>query len=131
MLLVNNGLHADILIDRENRIGRTDRAGIADVILESALTSIMDNEDSIAAVDAEDKAAAYRNWLGLMRGDLEDMFEKGGKSVTRRLSGPRDYTGANGADLSLKGQVLMLTRNVGHLMRNPAITVDGEEVFEG
>ena len=121
VLLMNNELHADILIDRENRIGRTDQAGISDVILESALTSIMDNEDSIAAVDAEDKAAAYRNWLGLMRGDLEDTFEKGGKSVTRRLNGPREYRAADGSGLSLKGQVLMLTRNVGHLMRNPAI----------
>ena len=131
ILLRNNGLHADILVDREHRIGKTDGAGIADVILESALTSIMDNEDSIAAVDAEDKTAAYRNWLGLMKGDLEESFEKSGRQVTRKLNGPRAYSGADGSDLSLKGQVLMLTRNVGHLMRNPAITLDGEEVFEG
>ena len=131
VLLVNNGLHADILIDPDGRIGSTDKAGIADVVLESALTSIMDNEDSIAAVDAEDKTAAYRNWLGLMKGDLEDTFEKGGKQVTRSLNGPREYKAADGSRLSLKGQVLMLTRNVGHLMRNPAILVDGEEVFEG
>ena len=131
ILLVKNGLHVDIVVDPGSSIGKTDRAGIADVVLESALTSIMDNEDSIAAVDAEDKVVAYRNWLGLMKGTLEDTFEKGGRQVTRRLNKPRRYEGADGAQLSMKAQVLMLTRNVGHLMTNPAILIDGEEVPEG
>ena len=132
ILLVKNGLHADITIKRQHPVGETDQAGIADIVLESALTSIMDNEDSIAAVDAEDKTEAYRNWLGLMKGDLEESFEKGGKQMTRRLNGPRDYLGPNGEEISLKGQVLMLTRNVGHLMTNPAILyADDQEVPEG
>ncbi|MGI9354760.1 MAG: malate synthase G, partial [Rhizobiaceae bacterium] len=116
ILLVKNGLHADITINRQSPVGETDQAGIADIVLESALTSIMDNEDSIAAVDAEDKTEAYRNWLGLMKGDLEESFEKGGKTMTRRLNVPRDYLDPQGEEISLKGQVLMLTRNVGHLM---------------
>ncbi|MDD9909186.1 MAG: malate synthase G [Ahrensia sp.] len=132
ILMKTNGLHADVVIDRQHPIGKNDQAGIADIVLESALTSIMDNEDSIAAVDAEDKALAYRNWLGLMKGDLEDTFDKGGKSVTRRLNGPRSYLDAHGKAIELKGQVLMLTRNVGHLMTNPAILYgENSEVPEG
>ena len=132
ILLRRNGLHLDIVIDRQHPVGETDRAGIADVVLESALTSIMDNEDSIAAVDAADKVGAYRNWLGLMKRDLEDTFEKGGRTVTRRLEDPRRYTTPAGDTLTLKSQVVMLNRNVGHLMTNPAILLaDGSEIPEG
>ncbi len=132
ILLSRNGLHADIVINRQHPVGETDQAGIADIVLESALTSIMDNEDSIAAVDAEDKTEAYRNWLGLMKGDLEESFEKGGKTMTRRLNGPREYLSPTGEEISLKGQVLMLTRNVGHLMTNPAILYgEDQEIPEG
>ncbi len=132
ILLTKNGLHLDIVINRQHPVGETDQAGIADIVLESALTSIMDNEDSIAAVDAEDKVVAYRNWLGLMKGDLEDTFEKGGTLLTRRLNEPRAYLDTSGNDISLKAQVLMLTRNVGHLMTNPAILLaDGSEIPEG
>ena len=132
ILLIHNGLHIDIVINRQHPVGETDQAGIADIVLESAITSIMDNEDSIAAVDAEDKVGAYRNWLGLMRGDLEERFEKGGKTMTRRLNPARDYTSPNGEEISMKAQVLMLNRNVGHLMTNPAILdSEGNEVPEG
>ncbi|MEL6948265.1 MAG: malate synthase G, partial [Pseudomonadota bacterium] len=132
ILLVRNGMHLDIIINRQHPVGETDMAGIADVVLESALTSIMDNEDSIAAVDAEDKVVAYRNWLGLMKGDLEESFEKGGKTLTRRLNDARTYLSPTGEPMALKAQVLMLTRNVGHLMTNPAILLaDGHEVPEG
>jgi len=132
ILLVKNGMHIDVVINRQHPVGETDEAGIADLVLESALTSIMDNEDSIAAVDAQDKVVAYRNWLGLMKGDLEESFEKGGTTMTRRLNAPREYLDSNGAPIALKSQVLMLTRNVGHLMTNPAILLgDGIEVPEG
>ncbi len=132
ILLIKNGMHIDVVINRQHPIGETDQAGIADVIVESALTSIMDNEDSIAAVDAEDKTGAYRNWLGLMKGDLEDTFEKGGKSVTRSLNPARSYLDPQGNEITLKAQVLMLNRNVGPLMTNPAILdSNGEEVPEG
>ncbi|MEL6505184.1 MAG: malate synthase G [Pseudomonadota bacterium] len=132
ILLVKNGLHMDIVINRQHPIGETDMAGIADLVIESALTSIMDNEDSIAAVDAQDKVVAYGNWLGLMKGDLEDTFEKGGKTLTRRLNPARDYLTPSGEDMSLKAQVVMLNRNVGHLMTNPAILLqDGSEIPEG
>ena len=132
ILLVKNGLHIDVLINRQHPVGETDNAGIADLVIESALTSIMDNEDSIAAVDAEDKVVAYRNWLGLMKGDLEESFEKGGSIMLRRLNDVREYLDPQGEGISLKSQVVMLNRNVGHLMTNPAVLLaDDGEVPEG
>ncbi len=127
LLFRHNGLHIEIVIDREHPVGKTDPQGIADVVLESALTTICDLEDSIAAVDAADKLAAYRNWLGVIRGDLTDSFEKGGQQLTRRLNPDRQW-----GDLTLPGRSLLFVRNVGHLMTNPAILLaDGSEIPEG
>ena len=132
MILINNGLHFELIFDASGAIGGADKAHINDVLVESALTSIIDLEDSIAAVDAEDKVLAYRNWLELMRGTLTETFEKGGKSLTRKLNGDKPYIAADGQQKQLRGRALMLVRNVGHLMSNPAITMsNGAEIPEG
>jgi malate synthase len=132
VLLVNHGLHIDILIDPESPIGKTDAAGVKDVILESAVTTIIDFEDAVSAVDADDKVRAYRNWLGLNKGDLAAQVDKDGDTFTRVLNQDHNYTAPDGSEFSLPGRSLMFVRNVGHLMTNDAIVdAEGYEVFEG
>jgi len=131
IVLLNNGLHVIIDIDANSPIGKTDAAGVKDLTLEAAITTIQDLEDSVAAVDAEEKVEGYRNWLGLMKGDLQESIEKNGKTITRTLNKDRTVQNLIGGTTTLHGRSLMLLRNVGHLMTNPAILVEGEEVFEG
>ena len=132
ILLKNNNLHIDIIIDPNSSLGKNDLANISDVIIESAISTIVDNEDSVAAVDAEDKIKCYRNWLGLMKGTLQTEIEKNEKKFTRKLNSDRNYTGVDGSKIVLHGRALLLNRNVGHLMTNPAITLDdGSEIPEG
>ena len=132
ILLKNNNLHCDILIDAESSVGKEDIAGISNIILESAISTIIDHEDSVAAVDDEDKVKGYRNWLGLMKGTLETLVEKNGKKFTRKLEQDRFYKDCNGKEFKLHGRALLLNRNVGHLMTNPSIILkNGSEIPEG
>ena len=132
IILENNKLHFEIIINPKAFSAAHDIAGISDVIAESAVSTICDNEDSVAAVDAEDKIVCYRNWLGLMKGDLKIQFEKNGKKLERKLNPDRSFISREGKGLRLHGRSLLLIRNVGHLMTNPAIILkDGSEVPEG
>ena len=132
ILFINNGLHFEIQVDYRHNVGSSDKAGVKDIVLEAALTTIMDCEDSVAAVDAEDKALAYSNWLGLIKGDLEETITRGGSSFVRKMNADRQYKAADGSQMSLNGRSLMFIRNVGHLMSNPAILCsDGSEIPEG
>ena len=132
ILFKNNNLHIDVIIDENSKIGKTDKAGISDIIVESAISTIVDNEDSVAAVDSTDKVKCYKNWLGLMKGDLKTEVNKNGKTFVRKLNSDRIYMGADGSKITLHGRALLLNRNVGHLMTNPAILLkDGSEIPEG
>ena len=132
ILIKNNNLHIEISMDPNHMVGKLDKASISDVVVESAISTIVDNEDSVAAVDAEDKVKCYRNWLGLMKGDLTANVEKNGKKFVRKLNSDRNYTSRDGEKISLHGRALLLNRNVGHLMTNPAILLkDGSEIPEG
>jgi malate synthase len=132
ILLKNNNLHVDVVIDEKSKIGSTDKAKISDIIIESAVSTIVDNEDSVAAVDAEDKVKCYRNWLGIMKGTLQTEMKKNGKKFIRKLNPDRVYEGVNGQKIRLHGRALLLNRNVGHLMTNPSIILkDGSEIPEG
>nr|WP_298892970.1 malate synthase G [uncultured Acinetobacter sp.] len=131
IVLLNNGLHVIIEVDASSPIGQADSAGVKDLIMEAAITTIQDLEDSVAAVDAEEKVEGYRNWLGLMRGTLQESIAKGDKVITRTLNADRTCKNLIGGETTLHGRSLMLLRNVGHLMTNPAILVDGQEIFEG
>ena len=132
LLLKNNNLHVDIVINATSKIGSTDKANISDIFIESAISTIVDNEDSVAAVDAEDKVKCYRNWLGIMKGNLQTEMEKNGKKFIRKLNPDRTYEGIRGQKIKLHGRALLLNRNVGHLMTNPAIILkDGSQIPEG